>query len=80
MSNVTPLRTCVRCGGPATVVTLEYDGRTADLITCDDCLRKTTAKLDRVRPVFKKMIEIGISSEAANETMMFLLGRMTRKG
>jgi hypothetical protein len=71
--NVIPLRRC-KCGFPAEPRTLEFDGvDVGTFFSCGICIQETMGTLDRVRPVFHKMLECGISRENANLTMTYML-------
>lgn len=67
-----PSPTCV-CGLPAERRKSD-DGCT--LIMCDDCYDHRHEMINLVRPVFKTMLECGISEDIASEVMTYLLERV----
>lgn len=78
MSEVAILHKCGRCGKAANLINVTLRGELAlkDVPICDDCWDKTEAELAQVRPVYERMIEVGVAPEVASETMTFLLDLM----
>jgi hypothetical protein len=74
MSNVIPFRRC-KCGSAAKEAELCFgEDAIGAFFACDDCLNKTAAEIESVKPVFDAMIAVGVSREHANETMIFMMG------
>jgi hypothetical protein len=75
--NVTPLHKCAVCDeAPGEPHILEMDNTEFKIFTCDACLKTMTDLLAKVRPVFDKMLEVGVHEQIASETMIFLLDKM----
>lgn len=75
-AEVVPLFRCGSCGEPGIQVTLakqDDPSMSMTLVTCDKCCARHMAALDKVRPVFKTMKEVGVPDDIANDVMQRLL-------
>lgn len=68
---VVPLHAC-RCGK----VGIPRDLGEMRVFSCEECCNKILATLDRVRPVFHKMVDVGIDHEIASKVMTYLLDQI----
>lgn len=78
MTGIVNLFTCV-CGKPAQprlMAFAEDPQHTVGFTACEECLDRSNKFLAKVRPVFDKMIEIGVPRGIANDVMTELLTRV----
>lgn len=77
LNNVTPLFRCGSCGGEGRPLDLvcDDDKVVTTVIVCPTCHARHRESLDKVRPVFGTMIDIGVPKPIATEVMGFLLDR-----
>lgn len=77
MAEIVPLHVCGGCGGPGRPRDLQCvdDDSITTIHICDACHARHSKTLDRVRPVFCTMIDIGMPKPIASEVMTFLLAR-----
>ena len=72
MSNVIPLRKCT-CGHAGVLVDLEWQGTVVgEFVACADCIGETRAAFDAGRPVFEKLLRMGVGRGPANAMMLAL--------
>lgn len=77
--NIANLFTCV-CGKPAKprkLIYAEDESESVVFSACEECLARSENFLAKVRPIFDKMIEIGVPREIANNSMNHLLIQLT---
>lgn len=70
-----PLHRC-GCGALGHIIDLSIVGDdtiVAEACACSACLDITMTRLDQVRPVFERMLEVGVDHAIATDAMGFLL-------
>jgi hypothetical protein len=74
LSDPIPLFRCASCGEAGKRVDLSWNDKVVGTFTaCQSCIDRTTATLDRVRPIFDAMIAAGVDRDLANEALRAIL-------